>query len=79
MEKFKVTIPIPKPVTYTIEADYPEAAKREAAKRHSTLLPRLSRAEIVLIAHCFRANPKSSGRSYKEPTLIEELYKKYCG
>lgn len=79
MEEFKVVIPYPKETIYRISASYPESAKRQAARKHKGLLPRMSEQEIFLIAHCFRVNPKSSGGRYKEPTFIEEMYKKYYG
>lgn len=76
MEEFKVVFDVPKHITYLEKAEYPEAAKRNAARRHQKLLPKLSHREIELLAHCFRVHPKSSGRSYKEPLFIEEMYKK---
>lgn len=79
MEEFRVTIPIPRPTEYLIDAEYPEAAKRKAAKKHKHLLPKLQTWEIERLAHCFRVNPRSSGRSYKEPSFIEEAYKRYYG
>ena len=77
--EFKVIIPIPKQTEYLIDTDYPEKAKRIAARKHQHLLPKFSPREIELLAHCFRVHPKSSGTSYKEPTFIEELYKRYYG
>lgn len=79
MEKFKVVFDLPKLTIYYIDADYPEAAKRKAAKLHKKLMPKLGTWEIERLAHCFRVNPKSSGRRYKEPSFIEEMYKRYYG
>lgn len=77
MQKFRVEFNLPSHTEYQVEAAYPEAAKREAAKLHRKFLPKLSIAELSLVAHCYRVEPKSQGRSYKNETFIEEMYKKY--
>jgi len=74
--KFIVTIPLPESTTYQINASYPEAAKREASKRHRYLLPKLSVAEIALMASCHRENPGSYGGRYKKETFIEQIYRR---
>lgn len=81
MEKYKVIFPIPKRTVYFIGADYPEAAKREAARLHKRAFPNLKGnvTELSLAASCFRVNPKSGGMRHKEPSIIEEMYKKYYG
>jgi len=78
-EEFKVVIPIPKPTTYILKAAYPEEAKRSAAKKHQHLLPRMTVTDIALTAHCYRTHPKTAGGRPKEPSFIEELYRKVYG
>lgn len=79
MLKFKLWTKTPKYTEYFITADYPEAAKSEAAKRHRRLHPEFTRNEIINELHCFLVDPKSGGRSYKKPTFLSRIYETYYG
>ena len=74
---YRVTFPLPKPTEYTIDAAYPESAKRQASSIHKSKMPGLSLQEICLMASCHKVHPDSSGGRSKSSTFIEKAYRTY--
>lgn len=75
--QYKVSFPLPKLTEYTIDASYPEEAKRRASSMHKSRMPGLSIQEIFLLASCHKMHPKNSGGRDKSSTFIERAYRTY--
>lgn len=75
--KFRVVIPLPPMGSeYVIEAPYPEAAKREAARLHQPKLSRyISVRDIARVASCFRIHSNSQGSGRHKSHWFEEILK----